>query len=175
MCLLGHDRNGVSMSEYIAKVNWTRATSENYIDNKYSRAHQWSFDGGVTVQASSSPHIVPLPYSVEENVDPEEAFIASLSSCHMLFFLSVAAKKRYVVDSYIDNAVGIMEKDGDGKIAMTKVTLRPNVTFSGKRKPTLEQLEKMHHQSHEQCFLANSVKTEIVTEIITETISEIST
>lgn len=154
------------MSEHFAKINWARACDENYIDNKYSRGHEWTFDGGATVQASSSPHVVPLPYSVEANVDPEEAFVASLSSCHMLFFLSIAAKRRYVVDSYVDDAVGIMEKDNEGKISMTKVTLRPNVQFSGDKKPTMEQLEKMHHQAHEQCFIANSVKTEIVTEII---------
>ena len=155
------------MSEYFAEVNWTRANDENYIDNKYSRAHEWTFDGGITIQASSSPHIVPLPYSVEANVDPEEAFIASLSSCHMLFFLSIAAKNRYVVDSYLDNTVGIMEKGEDGKTSMTKVTLRPNVQFSDDKNPTIEQLEKMHHQAHEQCFLANSVKTEIIVEIVT--------
>lgn len=154
------------MSEHFAKINWARACDENYVDNKYSRGHEWTFDGGATVQASSSPHVVPLPYSVEANVDPEEAFVASLSSCHMLFFLSIAAKRRYVVDSYVDDAVGIMEKDNEGKISMTKVTLRPNVQFSGDKKPTMEQLEKMHHQAHEQCFIANSVKTEIVTEII---------
>ncbi|MCJ8317995.1 MAG: OsmC family protein [Colwellia sp.] len=154
------------MSEYFAKINWARASDENYIDNKYSRGHEWLFDGGATVKASSSPHVVSLPYSVEENVDPEEAFVASLSSCHMLFFLSIAAKRRYVVDSYTDNAVGVMGKDENGRISMTKVTLRPNVQFSGDRKPTMEQLEKMHHQSHDQCFIANSVKTEIVTEII---------
>ncbi|MCJ8313100.1 MAG: OsmC family protein [Saccharospirillaceae bacterium] len=154
------------MSEYYAKVNWTRANDEIYIDNKYSRGHEWSFDGGVTVQASSSPHIVPLPYSVEANVDPEEAFIASLSSCHMLFFLGIAAKRRYVVDSYLDNAVGLMEKVEAGNIEMTQITLKPNVKFSGERQPTMEQLKKMHHQSHEQCFLANSVKTKIITEII---------
>jgi len=154
------------MSEYFAKINWKRASNESYIDHKYSRGHEWVFDGGVTVQASSSIHIVPLPYSIEQNVDPEEAFVASLSSCHMLFFLSIAAKRKYVVDSYIDNAVGIMEKGNDNKISMTKVTLRPHVQFSGDKKPTMQQLEKMHHQSHEQCFIANSVKTEIVTEII---------
>ncbi len=153
------------MSEYSAKINWSRASDENYIDNKYSRGHEWIFDGGTTVQASSSPHVVPLPYSVEANVDPEEAFIASLSSCHMLFFLSIAAKRKYVVDSYVDDAVGIMEKDSDGNISMTKVTLRPHVQFSGDKEPTMAQLEKMHHQAHEQCFIANSVKTQVVTEI----------
>jgi len=155
------------MSEYFAKINWVRDNNESYVDNKYSRGHEWIFDGGIIVQASSSPHVVPLPYSVEANVDPEEAFVASLSSCHMLFFLSIAAKRKYIVDSYVDNAVGIMGKDGDGNISMTKVTLRPYVEFSGDKKPTIAQLEKMHHQSHQQCFIANSVKTEIVTEIMT--------
>lgn len=154
------------MSEYFAEVNWVRKSTENYIDNKYSRGHQWIFDGGITVQASSSPHIVPLPYSVAENVDPEEAFVASLSSCHMLFFLSIAAKRKYVVDSYIDNAVGILSKDSDGNLAMTQVTLKPKAKFSDEKQPTLEQLEKMHHQAHQQCFIANSVKTKIITEIM---------
>jgi organic hydroperoxide reductase OsmC/OhrA len=154
------------MSAYFAKVNWVRDANENYLDNKYSRGHEWIFDGGVTVQASSSPHVVPVPYSVEENVDPEEAFVASLSSCHMLFFLSIAAKRRYVVDSYVDDAIGTMEKDSDNNISMTKVTLRPHVQFSGDKNPTRGQLEKMHQQPHEQCFIANSVKTKIVTEII---------
>ena len=154
------------MSEYTAKVLWTRSEGEAYTDNQYSRGHEWQFDGGTTVPASSSPHVVPLPYSVETNVDPEEAFIASLSSCHMLFFLSIAAKRRFVVDEYVDDAVGVMEKNSDGKVAMTKVTLRPKVSFSGEKRPTLKQLEVMHHQSHEQCFIANSVTTEIVTEII---------
>ncbi|WP_054112589.1 OsmC family protein [Marinagarivorans algicola] len=154
------------MSEYYAEVKWLRGNEETYIDNKYSRSHLWKFDGGITVQASSSPHVVPLPYSVEANVDPEEAFVASLSSCHMLFFLSIAAKRKFTIDEYVDNAVGIMEEGEDKKISMTKVTLRPKVTFSGNKQPTMEQIEKMHHQSHEQCFIANSVKTEVVTEMI---------
>lgn len=155
------------MFKYLAKINWVRSSDENYIDNKYSRRHSWSFDGGVTVQASSSPHIVPLPYSVEANVDPEEAFVASLSSCHMLFFLSIAAKRRYVIDTYLDDAVGIMDNDSNGKMSMTKVTLHPKIIFSGEKKPILKQIENMHHQSHEQCFIANSVKADIVIEIIT--------
>ncbi|QUJ66240.1 OsmC family protein [Photobacterium sp. GJ3] len=154
------------MSKYYAKVVWNRGSDEQYTDNQYSRGHEWMFDGGVTVPASSSPHVVPLPYSVEANVDPEEAFVASLSSCHMLFFLAIAAKKKFIIDQYTDNAVGLMEKDSNGKIAMTKVILRPEVKFSGEKQPSLEQLEKMHHQSHEQCFIANSVKTEVITEII---------
>ena len=123
------------MSEYFAKVRWLRSENEVYIDNKYSRGHEWEFDGGVTVPASASPHVVPLPYSVEANVDPEEAFVASLSSCHMLFFLMIAAKKKFVVDEYIDDAVGVMEKDAEGKMAMTRVTLRPQIKFSGDKKP----------------------------------------
>ncbi|MEJ2418698.1 MAG: OsmC family protein [Exilibacterium sp.] len=154
------------MSEYTATVKWHRQESEAYIDNQYSRGHQWQFDGGVTVPASSSPHIVPLPYSVEANVDPEEAFVASLSSCHMLFFLGIAAKRKFVVDEYVDNAIGIMEKDSSGKIAMTRVILRPCIKFSGDNKPTREQLEDLHHRSHELCFIANSVKTQVVTEIV---------
>ena len=118
------------------------------------------------MQASSSPHVVPLPRSFEKNVIPEKAFVASLSSCHMLFFLSIAEKRKYVIDSCVDNAVGTMEKDSDVKVSMTKVILKPQVAFSGDKQPIMEQLEKMHHQAHEQCFIANSVKTEVVTEIV---------
>ena len=154
------------MSEYNAVVEWHRGDREQYIDNKYSRGHIWVFDGGVTVPASSSPQVVPLPYSVEKNVDPEEAFVAALSSCHMLFFLSIAANRKLVVDEYIDNAVGVMGQDSNGKLFMTKAILRPKIKFSGENTLTPEELEAMHHQSHEQCFIANSVKTEVVTEII---------
>lgn len=153
------------MSEYHAKIVWSRAKDEKFTDNQYSRGHRWEFDGGTVVPASSSPHIVPLPYSVEQNVDPEEAFVASLSSCHMLFFLAIAGKERFVVDQYIDSPIGIMEKDSVGKISMTRVTLRPNAIFAGNQ-PTLEQLEAMHHRAHQECFIANSVKTEVVTEIV---------
>jgi organic hydroperoxide reductase OsmC/OhrA len=152
------------MSEYQAKIIWNRNEDETFIDNKYSRGHQWEFDGGTVVPASSSPHIVPLPYSVAANVDPEEAFIATLSSCHMLFFLGIAAKQRFVVDAYIDDPLGIMEKGDDGKVWITKVTLRPKIEFSGDRQPTLEQIKKIHHQSHQLCFIANSVKAEVVIE-----------
>ncbi|WGV98361.1 OsmC family protein [Vibrio sp. YMD68] len=155
------------MSNYSATVRWVRGKDEPFSDNRYSRAHHWEFDGGITIPASPSPHIVPLPYSVEENVDPEEAFIAALSSCHMLVFLSIAAKRQYVIESYVDNAVGILEEDSRGKTSITKVTLRPHIIFSNDRIPTLKQLEKMHHMSHENCFIANSVKTDVVTEIIT--------
>ncbi|PAJ75218.1 peroxiredoxin [Pseudoalteromonas sp. NBT06-2] len=154
------------MSQYTAEILWQRDEQELFIDYKYSRSHQWNFDGGASIAASSSPSIVPLPYSIEENVDPEEAFIASLSSCHMLFFLQLAAKKGFIVDKYVDQAMGVMGKDNQGKMSMLKVTLRPHVQFSDDKHPTKTQLEKLHHQSHEQCFIANSVKTQIMTEII---------
>ncbi|GAA0812467.1 OsmC family protein [Colwellia asteriadis] len=154
------------MSQHIAQVLWQRASNENFIDNKYSRAHQWNFDGGINVAASPSPLVVPAPYSVADNVDPEEAFIVSLSSCHMLFFLTIAAKQKFIVDEYIDDAIGVMSKNEAGKVAMTTVTLRPKITFSGALKPTRVELESMHHQAHEQCFIANSVNTKVVTEVI---------
>jgi organic hydroperoxide reductase OsmC/OhrA len=153
------------MSEYKAKITWHRQIDEEFVQSKYSRGHEWSFDGGTTIPASSSPHIVPLPYSVEANVDPEEAFVAALSSCHMLLFLSIAAKRRFVVDTYIDNAVGIMEQDENRRLSISKVVLRPEIVFSGDKQPSKEQVKKMHHQSHTQCFIANSVKTNVITEI----------
>lgn len=152
------------MSEYFARVLWLRG-DQDFTGNRYSRGHFWQFDGGLEVPASSSPHIVPLPHSVAENVDPEEAFVASLSSCHMLFFLAIAAKRGFVVDEYCDDAVGVMEKDERGRMSITRVTLRPHVRFSGEAEPSREQLETLHHQSHEQCFIANSVRSEVVTEI----------
>lgn len=153
------------MSKYVATIRWQRQTAETFVDNLYSRGHEWLFDGGVTVPASASPHVVPLPYSVEANVDPEEAFVASLSSCHMLFFLEIAAKNRFIIDEYNDQAIGFMEADQNNKQWMSRVILRPRVTFSGDKQPDRNKLEKMHHQSHKACFIANSVKTEVVTEI----------
>ncbi|MEZ8714571.1 OsmC family protein [Vibrio splendidus] len=153
------------MSEYGAVIRWQKAEDEAFSDNQYSRGHTWEFDGGITVPASSSPHVVPLPFSVEANVDPEEAFIAALSSCHMLTFLGIAAKQQYVIDSYVDDAVGVLEEDESGRSSVTKVTLRPDIAFSGTKKPTAKQLEKLHHLAHKNCFIANSVKTEIVVEM----------
>ena len=152
------------MSEYSAVIRWARGDDEAFSDNQYSRGHMWDFDGGVTVPASSSPHVVPLPFSVEANVDPEEAFIAALSSCHMLTFLGIAAKQKYVIDSYVDDAVGVLEEDESGRSSVTKVTLRPDIVFSGSKIPTAKQLDKLHHLAHKNCFIANSVKTEIVVE-----------
>ncbi len=146
------------MSEYMATIRWQRQTAESFVDSQYSRGHEWLFDGGVTVPASASPHVVPLPYSIEANVDPEEAFVASLSSCHMLFFLSIAAKQKWLVDSYEDRAIGILEKNAEGKLAMTQVILDPIINYSGSN-PTRDQEMKMHHLAHQECFIANSVKT----------------
>ena len=154
------------MPEYTATVKWHRVDDEKFTDSRYSRGHEWHFDGGLAVPASSSPHVVPVPYSVEANVDPEEAFVASLSSCHMLFFLSIAAKKKFIIDEYVDNAVGTMEKSSDGKMFISQIILRPKVTFTGENKPSPEEIKEIHHQSHEQCFIANSVKTKVVTEIV---------
>lgn len=154
------------MSEYGAVIRWNRGKDEIFSDNQYSRGHMWEFDGGVKVPASSSPHVVPLPYSVEANVDPEEAFIAALSSCHMLVFLSIAAKRNYVIEEYVDDAVGVLEEDTEGVTSVTRVTLRPKIVFTGDKQPTYQQLEKLHHLSHQHCFIANSVKTVITTEII---------
>lgn len=153
------------MSEYVATISWVR-DEQAFCDNEYSRGHKWEFDGGLTVAASASPDIVPLPWSVAENVDPEEAFVAAISSCHMLFFLSLAAKRGIVVDHYTDNASGIMEERPDGKTAITRVTLRPNAGYSGEKLPDKQQLQNLHHRAHELCFIANSVKAEIVTEFV---------
>ena len=153
------------MADYQATIRWQRQSDEAFSDNRYSRAHEWAFDGGLVVPASASPHIVPLPHAVAENVDPEEAFVAALSSCHMLVFLGIAAKRRYVVDSYTDQAVGTMAKNEHGKLAITRVVLRPDARFSGERQPSRAQIEKMHHQAHSECFIANSVRTEVVTEL----------
>ncbi len=153
------------MSEYVATIHWKRG-EQVFTDDKYSRAHEWRFDGGTTVPASASPDIVALPMSVAENVDPEEAFVASLSSCHMLFFLALAARSGFVIDEYIDEATGVMEKNAEGKTAITKVVLRPKAQYSGDRIPDREKIEKMHHRAHELCFIANSVKTDVSTEIV---------
>ena len=152
------------MAEYYATITWHRS-DQDFLGNRYSRGHRWQFDGGAVIPASASPHIVPLPLSVEENVDPEEAFVAALSSCHMLFFLHFCAKKAFIVDSYSDSAVGVMAKNAAGKMAMTQVTLRPEVVFSGENTPSRNELEQLHHLAHEHCFIANSVTTEVVTEL----------
>lgn len=142
---------------YTATIQWQRGPDEPFTDNRYSRGHQWSFDGGVTFRASSSPHVVPR-YSDPAGVDPEEAFIAALSSCHMLTFLHLAAKAGLVVDAYDDIAEGVMAKT-DGKVWVSVVTLRPLIRWGNSPDKATEMA--LHHAAHDACFIANSVKTEI--------------
>jgi organic hydroperoxide reductase OsmC/OhrA len=148
------------LSEYTALIRWAREGAK-FTDNRYSRAHHWEFDGGMQVPASSSPHNVPVPLSNAANVDPEEAFVAALSSCHMLWFLSIAAKRGFTVEDYSDQAKGVMEPDAEGRLAMMRVTLYPTIRYAGDRLPDAAETQEMHHQAHENCFLANSVKTVI--------------
>jgi len=145
-----------------ATIAWQRQEHEPFRDSRYSRGHTWRFDGGAEVPASSSPHIVPLPYSVAAHVDPEEAYVASLSSCHMLVFLAIAAKRGYVVDSYQDRAAGIMEKNPQGQQFISRVTLHPRVVYRDAA-PDEATERALHHEAHEQCFIANSVRTAIDT------------
>jgi organic hydroperoxide reductase OsmC/OhrA len=146
------------MSTHTAIVQWERDNAL-FSDNRYSRAHTWRFDGGVTVAASASPHVVPLPLSAEAAVDPEEAFVAALASCHLLWFLSIAAKAGFVVDHYADHAEGTMGVNAAGKQAVVTVTLRPRVTFVGARGPSPEEHLALHEAAHAECFIANSVTT----------------
>jgi organic hydroperoxide reductase OsmC/OhrA len=147
------------MSEHTITVEWVRETAEFTYDT-YNRDHDWIFDSGVTVRASATPDY----RGNAQCVDPEEAFVASLSSCHMLTFLALAAKERYVIDRYRDQAVGVLGRDPCGSWAMTKVTLHPEVRFGGERTPGAEELRGLHDRAHHSCFIANSVKTEVVVE-----------
>ena len=148
------------MSTYFATILWQR-NGAAFTDQRYSRAHVMQFDGGAEVAGSSSPHAVPVPYSDAAAVDPEEAFVASLSSCHMLWFLHLAAKAGFVVERYEDRADGVMAKNAEGKLAMTLLTLRPRVDFAGEKRPERADIEALHHKAHEDCFIANSVKSEV--------------
>jgi len=151
------------MKQFTASLAWRRGV-QPFLDQRYSRAHTWAFDGGLTVPASSSPLSVPLPMSDASAVDPEEALVAAASSCHMLFFLSLAGQRGYIVDAYIDDAIGEMDVDADGKIAMTRILLRPAITFSGARLPDAAAIAALHHAAHDRCYIANSLKTAIVIE-----------
>jgi organic hydroperoxide reductase OsmC/OhrA len=157
----------VAGHEYGATIHWARGAAP-FTDNRYSRGHSWRFDGGVEVPASSSPHVVRVPLSVEAAVDPEEALVASLSSCHMLWFLSLAQEGGWRVDDYLDEAVGVMGRNAAGKTAMLRVTLHPHVRFSGERLPTEPQIAQLHHRAHEECFIANSVTTEVRVEPVAD-------
>jgi organic hydroperoxide reductase OsmC/OhrA len=147
------------MSEHKINLTWKRGDAP-FEYQKYSRDHTWKFDGGHEMQASAAPAYLGNP----KNVDPEEAFVAALSSCHMLTFLAAACKKKFVLDEYTDEAVGQMEKNADGKLAITRVTLKPKLKFSGEKQPTEQELDEMHHFAHDQCFIANSVKTAVTVE-----------
>jgi len=149
------------MASHTATIAWERAGSP-FTDRRYSRAHTWYFDGGITVPASSSPHVVPVPLSNPAAVDPEEAYVAALASCHMLWFLDLAAAQGYVVDRYTDRAIGIMGKNDAGKAWVARVELRPEVAFAGPRVPDDAQVARLHDAAHAECFLANSVRTQIV-------------
>ncbi len=147
------------MAEYTATVTWARGADEMFSDNRYSRGHEWSFDGGARFRASSSPHVVPR-FSDPAGVDPEEAFIASLSSCHMLTFLYLAARARHVIDRYEDTALGVMEKNAEGRMWVARVILRPAITW-GSPRPDAGALAALHHAAHDECFIANSVRTDV--------------
>ena len=148
------------MAEYTARTLWQRQPHEVFTDQRYHRRHLLQFDGGLEVPGSSSPHSVPLPYSDLAAVDPEETLVASVSSCHMLWFLSLAAKAGFVVDDYRDDASGTMARNAEGRMAITVITLRPAVRFAGAQ-PSTEALQHLHHEAHEECYIANSVKAEV--------------
>lgn len=142
---------------YEARVTWTR-DGARFTDNRYSRRHEWVFDGGVTIPASASPSIVPPPRSDPAAVDPEEALVAAASSCHMLWFLSFAAQRGFVVDSYEDRAHGFLAEDAAGRLAFVRLVLRPNVRFASERGPTAEELAGLHESAHDACFIARSLR-----------------
>ena len=148
------------MSEHLASVHWQR-DGQTFSDRRYSRRHELRFDGGAVVAGSSSPHAVREPFSDPAAVDPEEAFVAALSSCHLLWFLDLACRAGWVVDDYRDAAVGVLGPRADGKLVMTRVTLRPAVSFAGERRPQASEIERLHHAAHAECFIANSVTTEV--------------
>jgi organic hydroperoxide reductase OsmC/OhrA len=150
------------MSEHTVRVSWTHSRGD-FLKGKYSREHTWTFDGGVVVPASPSPSAVPVPWSNPAHVDPEEAFVASIASCHMLTFLYVAFKSGVEVTSYEDSAVGRMTRGENGVPWVSSVRLQPRITYAGPA-PSPEELQRLHHEAHEQCFISNSVKTEITVE-----------
>jgi organic hydroperoxide reductase OsmC/OhrA len=148
------------MSAHTATIFWQRGDAD-FAKSHYSRRHEWRFDGGAIIAASASPHVVPAPWSDPTGVDPEEAFVAALSSCHMLWFLSIAAERGFVVDRYEDEAVGTMARIAPQRQAITEVVLRPRIAFADGHAPDAHALDALHEAAHERCFIANSVKTAI--------------
>jgi organic hydroperoxide reductase OsmC/OhrA len=149
------------MGRHVAEVSWR--SDGAFASGRYSRRHQWRFDGGAVVTASASPDVVPPPMSDAAGVDPEEALVASVASCHMLWFLSLAQEAGVEVTSYSDSAEGVMGRIAPGRLALTRITLRPKISFAG-TPPSTEEVERLHHEAHDRCFIANSLKTEIVIE-----------
>lgn len=155
--------NRPGMSEHTATIDWTR-TDPNFLEGRYSREHTWHFDGGLTVSASPSPSVVRPPLSNPACVDPEEAFVAAVSSCHMLTFLHLASRAGFQIDRYRDEAVGVMTRNELGVPWVSAITLHPQIKWSGDRLPSPPDEALLHHQAHEQCFIANSVKTKVTVE-----------
>ena len=151
------------MSNYLAKISWKVGTPDTFTKGQYTRGHSWTFDGGVVVPASSSPHSVRVPFSVEAAVDPEEALVAAASSCHMLSFLWVASRKGFTTESYEDNAVGVMTTNDEGGQWVSKITLNPKIVWMDDV-PSHKELAEMHHEAHRLCYIANSIKSDIVIE-----------
>jgi organic hydroperoxide reductase OsmC/OhrA len=145
---------------YSATVHWQR-DGANFADNSYSRGHEWRFDEGVVVPGSSAPSSVPLPMSRADAVDPEEALVAACSSCHMLFFLAFAARRGFTIDSYTDAAVGEMTKNEAGKLYISAITLDPKIVWSGDKRPTADDIAKLHERSHAECYIANSIRATV--------------
>lgn len=150
------------MATYTAKISWKSDSPEAFAANKYTRGHEWAFDGGITVPGSSSPHSVRLPYSIEEAVDPEEALVAAASSCHMLTFLWLAGKAGFNIESYSDDAVGELTAMDNGRQWVSRIILDPKIVWVGENKPSPAKLAELHHMAHEQCYIANSIRSEIL-------------
>ena len=148
------------MSEYRATIEWEH-DGEDFLKGRYSRAHRWSFDGGITLPASAAPSSVPAPWSVPEAVDPEEAYVASISSCHMLTFLFLAYCHGFQVDRYRDEAVGVMTPNERGQLWVSEVALHPRIVYGGEKRPSAEEEANLHHLAHEECYIANSIRTRV--------------
>jgi len=153
------------MSNHNATVSWQRGDAA-FVDNRYSRAHRWQFDGGADIVAAASPDVVPAAYTDASAVDPEEAFVAAIASCHMLWFLSLAAKDGWCVDTYADDAVGHMTPVRPGRLAFSEVVLRPRIAFAGERQPDAATVAALHHDAHDRCFIANSVRCAVRVETV---------